>query len=284
MRLAIFSDIHGKILLPFKLVHRYQEDTGNKIDAILQCGDIGAYPNLANLDKATIKHARADRDELGFHDQFTRGDNAIKAFLDRLNVNMICVRGNHEDHDYLDALEKEHAAESIFPIDIYNRVFVCRSGAKQMLHINNESLSFVGIGRIGDPKNRVEKRFIQEYEKKEVRKLLKTKDDFDILITHDKQSDSHRGYGMPELRALLDNVIFRYHFYGHTGEPFNNQLDHNGITQSVKIKELEFTAAGILPPGCMVIVEKSIDGQLKMEVVDQRITNQFTKFNWKTHE
>lgn len=280
MRIAIFSDIHGKILLPFKLVDLYQRETGRKIDFILQCGDIGAYPNIENLDKATIKHAQYDRDELGFHDDFTKANKEIKAFLDALNINMICVRGNHEDHDFLDSLEKENSQNSLFPIDIYNRVFVCKSGCKQTLEKENEVLNFVGIGRIGDRKGRSEKRFIQDYERKEIKKLLKTKDTFDVLITHDKD-DSQSGYGMAEIREVLDNVIFHYHFYGHTGEPYKEETDFNGITQSIKIKELEFNESGILEKGCMIILTKE-NGELSIEIVAQKLTNKMTKFNWKS--
>lgn len=281
MKIALFSDIHGKILLPFKLVDLYQKETGSKIDFILQCGDMGAYPNIENLDKATIKHAQYDRDELGFHDDFTKINQEIKAFLDELNINMICVRGNHEDHDFLDHLEKENSQDSLFPIDIYERVFVCKSGFIQKLETENEVLNFVGIGRIGDRKGRTEKRFIQDYERKEIKKLLKTKDTFDILITHDKDDSSQRGYGMAEIREVLDNVIFHYHFYGHTGEPFKEETDFNGITQSIKIKELEFNDSGILEKGCMVILTKE-NGKLSIEIVDQKMTNKMTKFNWKS--
>lgn len=279
MRIAIFSDIHGKILLPFKLVDLYQKETGNKIDFILQCGDMGAYPNIENLDKATIKHAQYDRDELGFHDDFTKTNHEIQSFLDELNINMICVRGNHEDHDFLDNLEKENSQNSLFPIDVYERVFVCRSGLEQKLETEDEVLNFVGIGRIGDRKGRTENRFIQDYERKEIKKLLKTKNSFDILITHDKD-DSQSGYGMAEIREILDNVIFHYHFYGHTGEPFKQETDFNGITQSIKIKELEFNESGILEKGCMIILTKE-NGELSIEIVDQKLTNKMTKFNWK---
>lgn len=279
MRVAVFSDIHGKILLPFKLVDLYQKETGNKIDFILQCGDMGAYPNIENLDKATIKHAQYDRDELGFHDDFTKINQDIKVFLDELNINMICVRGNHEDHDFLDNLEKENSENSLFPIDVYERVFVCRSGLEQKLETKDEVLNFVGIGRIGDRKGRTENRFIQDYERKEIKKLLKTKDTFDILLTHDKD-DSQSGYGMTEIREILDHVIFHYHFYGHTGEPFKQETDFNSITQSIKIKELEFNESGILEKGCMVILTKE-NGELSIEIVDQKLTNKMTKFNWK---
>ncbi|HCR76508.1 MAG TPA: serine/threonine protein phosphatase [Chryseobacterium sp.] len=280
MKIAIFSDIHGKILLPFKLVDLYQKETGSKIDFILQCGDLGAYPNIENLDKATIKHAQYDRDELGFHDDFMKENPEIKAFLNELNINMICVRGNHEDHDFLDRLEKENPDESILPIDIYERVFVCKSGLEQKLETKDEVLHFVGIGRIGDRKGRTEKRFIQDYERFEIKKLLKTNNTFDVLITHDKD-DSQSGYGMAEIREVLDNVIFQYHFYGHTGEPFKEETDVNGITQSIKVRELEFNENGMLEKGCMIILTKE-NGELSVEIVDENFTNKMTKFNWKT--
>ena len=280
MRVAIFSDIHGKILLPFKLVDLYQKETGHKIDLILQCGDIGAYPNIENLDKATIKHAQHDRDELGFHDDFTKINPNINAFLEELNLIMICVRGNHEDHDFLDDLEKKNSQNTMFPIDVYRRVFVCKSGLKQEFKTENEILNFVGIGRIGDRKSRTEKRFIQDYERKEIAKLLKTRDVFDILITHDKDDSSQRGYGMAEIRKVLDNVIFHYHFYGHTGEPYKQEIDINGITQSIKIKELEFNKSGILESGCMVILKKE-GKKFDLEIVEQKLTNNLTKYNWK---
>lgn len=279
MKIALFADIHGKFLLPFKLVDLYQKETGNKIDYILQCGDMGAYPNTKNLDKATIRHAKNDRDELGFHDDFVKEKKEIKSFLDKLNINMICVRGNHEDHDFLDELENK-SSESIFPIDVYKRVFVCKSGIKQKLKIENQTLNFVGIGRIGDRKGRTDGQFIQEYEKKNIQKLRKSKTIFDILITHDKSSGSQRGFGMDEIRSLLDHTIFKYQFFGHTGESFYQETDLNGITQSVKIKELEFSESGILPTACMIILDKTNEN-LTIEIVSQQITNQLTKFNWK---
>lgn len=58
------------------------------------------------------------------------------------------------------------------------------------------------------------------------------------------------------MAQALDNIAFPYHFYGHTGEPFNESLADNGITNSVKIKELEFNAKGKLEEGCMMILEK----------------------------
>lgn len=281
MRIAIFADIHGKILLPFKLVDLYQRQFDKSIDLILQCGDIGAFPDLNTLDKATIRHAKNDRDELGFYDDFVVENKKIRAFLDELNIDMIGVRGNHEDHEYLNELEAKYFDDSRFPIDIYNRVFVCKTGWIQEFASETKTLTFVGIGRIGDRKGRSHQQFIQPYEQAKLRKLLKTKDDFDLLITHDKDDSSERGYGSTEIRKVLDNIIFQYHFYGHTGEAFSIENDQNGFTKNCKIKELEFTSTGILPKGCMIILEKIDNGQFEMEVVEQKFTNQLQRWNWK---
>lgn len=280
MKIAIFSDIHGKILLPFKLVALYQKETGEKIDFILQCGDIGCYPNLNNLDKATRKHAKNNRDELGFHDDFTKDIPEVRAFLDRLDINMICVRGNHEDHEYLDALEQKTEAPR-YPIDVYKRVFVCKTGHKQVLKAKGETLRFVGIGRIGDRKNRTHHRFIQPYEKQQIQTLIQQNEDiYDLLITHDKEDRSQRGYGMKEISTLLEHLIFQYHFYGHTGEPYHEEINTNGITHAIKVKKAEFNQNGILEKGTMLILEKR-NGQISVKVVAQAFTNKLNPANWK---
>ncbi len=279
MRIAIFADIHGKILLPFKLVDLYQQQTGEKIDAILQCGDIGAFPDMGKLDKATLKHAENDPDELGFSRQFCQFDKNIADFLEKLGIDMVCVRGNHEDHQFLDRLEQSSLADK-FAIDVYKRVFVCKTGYIQTLKKGEEELTFAGVGRIGDRKNRSDGRFIQDYEKDALAELAKTDKIIDVLISHDQSSSNDANYGMLELHELLQRVIFQYHFYGHTGQEFSQILDDNGITQSVKIKELEFEPSGILPENCMLILEKNVDNQIFIKTVSQDFTNQLDKYGW----
>lgn len=282
MRIALFADIHGKLLLPFKLVELYQRETGKTVDLILQCGDMGVFPDIENLDKATLKHASRDRDELGFHDDFMLVKPEVKALLDKLSLHMICVRGNHEDHDFLDAQEQAHAPATRFPIDVYKRVWVCRTGCVQEFSTASEKLLFAGIGRIGDRKGRSEKRFIQDYERAEVKKLIRSKTDLDILITHDKDTTGDPGYGMEEIRTVLDELIIHYHFYGHTGKPCSNELDANGITRTIKIKELEFDEKGALPEGCMLVLEKNGPADFTLEMVSHALLKRVMRFNWRT--
>lgn len=280
IRLALFADIHGKFLLPFKLVEYYQSCTGQKIDWIIQCGDMGAFPTKHTMDKATLRHAQHDPDELGFMHDFIQHNPKIADYLQQLNLNMLCVRGNHEDHQFLDQLEQQAGHQPYFSIDAYQRVWVCRSGIPFHLNNEQESISMVGIGRIGDRKGRTDAQFIQPYESKIMKTLAQTQQEIDLLITHDKASESQRGYGSTEIAELLNHIPFQFHFYGHTGEPYQQTLAENGITQSIKIKELEFNSAGHLTEGCMLILEKHGE-QFKVFPVPLSYLSAFEQTSWK---
>lgn len=279
IRIAVFADIHGKILLPFKMVDAYQKVYNEKIDLILQCGDVGIFPYIEKLDKATLHHAKRDSQELGFAGQFRYINKSIRQFLDELDIDMICVRGNHEDHDFLD--EKEfQSLNSCYPVDCYHRVYICKSGMIQTYQKAEEKLVFMGIGRMGDRKRRNDKRFIQEYERKEIKNSLDQKQILDLLITHDVSSDmTSPGFGMDELRPVLNMLKPALHFYGHTGEAYKREQDINNYTYAVKIKELEFNASGMLEDGCMLILENEYE-EFELKKVETSFLHRFTKFNW----
>jgi hypothetical protein len=283
LRFAVFADIHGKVLLPFLMVREFAEEYGETIDAILQCGDVGAFPNPENLDKATLKHAKHNRDELGFFDDFTTPNEHTRALLRGLGVDMYCVRGNHEDHDFLDELEQQAGEDAwAFPIDCFNHVFMLKSGVVMPFRVFGNTLNVLGIGRTGDRKNRTDSRFLQEYERERINETIRQKQHIHVLLTHDTADDmTDQGYGMKELRTVLDELVPEVHFFGHTGKPYTVRLDNNELTQSVKIKELEFDTEGNLPEGCMVILTLETDGKLSFEAVPKEFTDKFTQENWR---
>ena len=53
INIAVFGDLHGRILLAFWLVKRWQKEHGERIDHILCTGDLGVYRTRAQMDKAS---------------------------------------------------------------------------------------------------------------------------------------------------------------------------------------------------------------------------------------
>src|SRR3954468_19792801 len=64
-RYLIFGDLHGRILPAFRLAMAWERGHGVRIDGLLQVGDLGYFPDIGRLDKATARHAADDPLELG---------------------------------------------------------------------------------------------------------------------------------------------------------------------------------------------------------------------------
>ncbi|GCE10829.1 metallophosphoesterase family protein [Tengunoibacter tsumagoiensis] len=239
MNIAVFADIHGRMLLAFKLCARWQQETGQRIDLILQAGDLGAYPSEDTLDWATFRQAKIDPSELGFLLDFVEYDDEVAAMLSLTNCPLLFVRGNHEAHDWLDELEEE-ATDALFSIDVYQRIWCLRTGIPYTFTHQHESITLLGIGRIGAPASEPDPSktsYIQAYEQQRLADLCAPT--IDILLTHDAPVDFQRsGQGMEEITTLLQQAQPAYHFFGHYGGPARIRLAHNGYTQSCKLADL----------------------------------------------
>jgi Icc-related predicted phosphoesterase len=288
MKIAVFSDLHGRIFLCLKLVDRLQRERNIQIDLILQCGDMGIFPNPQTLDKATLKHAKRDPTELGFCHYFVKPQPQVATLLEKLTCDMVCVRGNHEDHDFLNQLEAQTQAPR-FAVDCYQRIFISKTGKLQTFQFGDAQINIVGIGRIGLPahKNPNEnQKYIQPYEKATLEQLKKhpnvNQEGVDILITHDSPLNFvTTGFGMSEIHDFLMSHQPIYHFFGHTGTPYDLQLFDNKVTQSCKIAELTWEKSGLLPEGGMVLInwQNRFDNQI--EVINDEWLKEYTRAGWK---
>lgn len=288
MNIAVFADVHGRILLCFLLCARWQQETGERIDAIFQAGDLGAYPTEAGMDRATIRHGRNDPTEFGFAMDFADYHEDVARTLERTTCPLIFVRGNHEDHAWLDALERQsNEADALFPIDAYQRISCLKTGLPYCLRTGAESLTVLGIGRIGAPigeTKAAKPKYLQMYEMERLYTL--DTPSFDVLLTHDVPPDSgERSHGMEEIRLLLDAYKPRYHFYGHTEGPFQERLDRNGVTISCRMADLSWQhgTEGRLPPGVMGILRWHSRDEASFEAVDAPWLDECRVWNWRTH-
>ncbi|AFM02947.1 putative phosphoesterase, ICC [Bernardetia litoralis DSM 6794] len=282
MKIALFADLHGRILLAFKLIERLERERNIKIDLILQCGDLGVFPNLSKLDKATLRHAKREPSELGFHHHFTKKNKKIEQILEKTEAKMYAVRGNHEDHEFLNKLEKE-SSEANFPIDIYGKIRMCKTGHLQNFQKDNIELNWVGIGRTGSRKiaQKSQEQYIQSYEIDALNKF-EAKRPIDLLISHDSALHfTTKDFGMQQIRDFLSKNKPLYHFFGHTGQPFSLVEDDNGFTQSCKIKELEFENDGSLAKNSFVILDFKENKEVDLEVISDEWINEYTKHSWE---
>lgn len=286
MNVAVFSDVHGRILLCFLLCARWQQETGERIDAILQAGDLGAYPSEAGMDRATIRHGQLDPTEFGFATDFAEYHEDVAGALARTECPLIFVRGNHEDHAWLDALERQSdAADALFPIDAYRRVFCLKTGVPYTVRNGTEALTVLGVGRIGAPFGETEAKpkYLQNYEMERLYALDTLA--LDVLLTHDVAPDSgERSHGMEEIRLMLDTHEPRYHFYGHTEGPFQTRLDSNGVTTSCRLADLSWQhgTEGKLPPGAMGILRWHSRDDCSFRAVDAPWLEEYRVWNWRS--
>jgi len=282
MNIAILADVHGRILLAFKLIERYQRETEERIDLILQCGDVGIFPG--QTDKATERCAQHDVTELGYKMHFVEPSAEVQRVLDSISCDMIVVRGNHEDHQFLDGLEA-NCDSAIFPVDCYRRVWCMKTGVIHRIGSDQTGITLLGIGRVGAPtgeENPYRDKYIQRHEQDRLANLADAS--FDILLTHDARRDRIRpGIGMEEIGAVLDRAKPLYHFFGHTGRPFERMTDPNGVTVCSKLSDFEWEESdrgGHLKEGCLGILRWHDRSDHHFEVINASWIKEYTPHTW----
>lgn len=286
MNIAVFADLHGRVLLAFMLCARWQRETGQRLTAIFQAGDLAAYPDVSRLDRATTRHAQRDDDELGFLRDFVEPRDEVASRLAETTCPLIFVRGNHEDHAWLDALERE-ASGPVFPIDPYQRIFCLRTGMPYTLADDDASLTTLGIGRIGVPvgaRHADQAKYAQLHELERLYALGPQA--VDILLTHDVPPTNRnpRSQGMDDIRMMLDAYQPIYHLYGHTDEPHRRELDANGVTIAIRMADLNwnrYEPGKPLNPGVMGILRWRNRADHAFEVIEARWLREYSAKGWR---
>jgi hypothetical protein len=238
LQIAVFGDVHGQILLPFQLAARWQQETGQELDLLLQVGDLGIFPDLARLDRSTRRHSLSHPGVLGFLQHFMTYDPAVAAILNETRCPLVFVRGNHEDHAWLDALE-EKAPAPAFPVDVYQRLYCLKTGVPYQFTRGGTTLNLLGIGRIGRPAAARKDRphYIQTVEQQRLNQV--GPGSIDILLTHDGASDQiYVGSGSEEIARVCERLHPVYHCFGHYGGPCQYEQIGPAGTRSYKLADL----------------------------------------------
>lgn len=301
---AVFGDVHGHLRLLFQLCRLWQLEHGRHLDGILQCGDLGFFPEPARLDDATARIALENPEELGFARWFRwpeplEVDARLESWLlgppdslETIRVPLVFCHGNHEDWV---ELEQAVGGQESAAVDAYGKVVYLRSGA--IRRVAGLLVAAIGGGpewaatpsrgehRSGRQRSRAEAWRTVSAAACDALRARGTR--FDVLISHvaprgETGEASHAGSS--ELRRLVEDCQPRYHFFAHHRRPippFRLGACWCYWLQDVGFKHQGPGAYGPVHPGCMGILRWRSPTDHEFALVDEAWLGRVNFSNWR---
>lgn len=254
--IAVFGDIHGRVSLMLLLAKHWQKQTGISLDAIVQVGDFGAYPDHSKLDKATVKHAKRDSDELGFAD-YCRPSKEGQKLLDNEELPITYfIKGNHEDFDYIDRFQQPDF------VDPWQKLLFIPNGHSASIEKEDLVLQIAGMGNVppkqetrhsgktnrklyrkAQQRAQLNPKYFTEQEVK--RAFLDPSEKIDILLTHAGPQIDDLPQGSTLLSELSQRIKPRVHCFGHHHRVIGPELwSHDRML--IGLDHLDFHKSGTL--------------------------------------
>ena len=275
-RFLIFGDLHGRVLPAFRLAQRWEQDHGYTLDGLLQVGDLGYFPDLTRLDKATVRHAQKDASELGVQDVIAPNVMADAVF-NRSSTSMWFTAGNHEDHDLLEAM-MQRSREPAFPVDHYERVWCVSDGQIADLP---DGLSIAAVWGIDNdaPGRRKSSSAAARIHAGRLNRLYAG--GFDILLTHESPLDAVKiDSGSEEISMIIESAQPAFAFFGHYHEDGNLEACDFGRTRVHHLHGFELNGRdGSAEPRSVGLLQWQEEPTF--EFLPERWLREFTRSNWK---
>ena len=217
---CVIGDVHGHLQLALSVAHLWQRELGVEFEAVLLVGDLGTFTSEDRLDKATRKFAERNPMELEFMYQWlqTPPPPWIEGIFRPVSEgglgikNVVAIRGNHEDFEYLRSITPESAPD--MPVGLEDLPSLDPNGFIKFLPNTwvvrlPGGTTVAGLGGVTDQK----KGLITEEELLTLMGILGDLGQVDILLTHQGPEVVQEEAGSPELNDLLGGA--RYWFHGH---------------------------------------------------------------------
>jgi hypothetical protein len=277
----VFGDLHGRVLPAFRLATAWAREHRERLDGLLQVGDLGYFPDWGRVDKATKRHAEKDPLELGVLDVVYRTRAAADVFgSDGVPEAMWCTAGNHEDYEAFDALA--HGAgcsRDDFPLDHYQRLRMIRDGHVLTLPSGMRVGALWGI----DDRAPNARRHIAPRARITPRSAtMLTYAKFDVLLTHESPRD---GMMLDAGSDLISEIVHlaepSFAFFGHYGTDGRLHECDFGRTQVHHLHGLEFRGTGgTAEEGCVGVLRWGDDGG-RFEYLEPAWLRTVTRHNWR---
>jgi len=232
MKIAFVGDVHGCVLHALGALVLLQGRRGIRLDAVIQVGDLGAYPSADRFDGPSHRFGRdhpAQGDFFRLLDPSPSLAGAVRSALEHLPP-VLFVSGNHEDHDWLAGLHAAAGTEvvPVDPLGAYRHV-----SCGTVLEVAGQRVAFLGL---------IETAGGMDFDEGAYARLLGLPPgSVDILVTHDGPyglARDRRGgaCGSAKLTRLLEHLAPRLHVGGHYHHA--NGPRHYGPTTSYTLAQL----------------------------------------------
>ena len=283
--IAILGDLHGHLTLSYRLLKRWERETGRRVDCILQVGDLGAFPPPLKLDDATARFAKKDPDELGFMQYYEGTGDAEDVFGPsapdhlRIDAGTYFIKGNHEDFEFLDGLPKDDRYPA--SVDAIGKLLYLRSGMVTAIEAGGIRLRVGALGGValegGPARNAVS----PHYTARDLQNLAAHGKNLDILLTHDVPYGAvYADAGSRDIHDFIRMEKPRYHFCGHYHED-GCELDVPGPTRSFLLNEVNFRRPSKLNRGCIGILTWPSPEESDFTLLDEPWLREYTRENYR---
>jgi len=277
----VFGDLHGRILPAFRLASAWAREYKCPIAGLLQVGDLGYYPDLTRLDKATRKHAADDPTELGAQDVVHITPIADAVFADEHCPQCLWfTAGNHEDFDALLQFAGSSGRQPDCVVDAYCRLRCIKNGRITELPGGLQVGALWGVD--GEGRNARRKLPPAGYVQQSAADKLHVAP-MNVLLIHDAPMDAVReGGGSPISDELIRLSQPKFAFFGHY-ECHGHRIERDyGSTEVYHLSGMELSGRGKhAEPGCVGVLNwNGTDG--KFEYLEDDWLRSFTRHNWRS--
>lgn len=296
---AVFGDVHGHLRLLFDLCRRWQVAHGVHLDGILQCGDLGYFPDASILDKATRRYAEKDPEELGYatyfaEPDFIHRDPRLQATLlgdprslQTVSCRMLWCHGNHEAFAALEGLLQ---GRELAPVDPHGRLLLLRAGAV----VDFCGLRVAALG--GASERHTEDRIAEDplvrrwkYVDPEACMELMDKS-FEVLLSHTSPADAGDTpaetvtFGSRWVEEVVHHCQPQFHFFAHHTRPilpFAIKRTRCHWLNDVTFTQNSNGVPGPLERGCMGILQAGGGAGLSFQIVEDPWFMGLGAWNWQ---
>jgi hypothetical protein len=276
----VFGDLHGRVLPAFRLALAWSREHDERVDGLLQVGDLGYFPDASRLDKATKRHAEKDPLELGVQQVAARSNEADAVFAEPgVPEAMWFTAGNHEDFDALEMMvHGAGCSPDDFPVDYYHRVRCIRDGRVVQLPGGPRVGALWGIddktqdtGGNRLPRSRIAARSVTSL----------SWDRFDVLLMHEAPRDAvYPDAGSLGINTIIHAAQPAFAFFGHYHLKGRLAERDHGRTHVFHLQGFSLRDRGVAEERSVGVLRWGQEEDSSFAYVPADWLRTFTRHNW----